>query len=130
MFQFNPGLLWFSIELRRFNPGLLWFKSCLNCQQTIHKSSRRSCGTSSTRLKALNDAQAAQITALTARVQALESGKASMDDVNAAIVANSSANCDSVEQLDLQPSDPPTQNDVYQTVYRVNVLIGTLHRQG
>ena len=81
-------------------------------------------------LKALYDAQQLQIAALTARVQALESGKASMDDVNAAIVANSSANCDSVEQLDLQPSDPPTQNDVYQTVYRVNVLIGTLHRQG
>ncbi len=80
-------------------------------------------------LKALNDALAAQVAALTARVQALESGKASMDDVNAAIVANSSANCDSVDQLDLQPSDPPTQNDVYQTVYRVNVLIGTLHRQ-
>ena len=58
-------------------------------------------------LKALNDAQAAQIAALTARVQALESGKASMDDVNAAIVADSSANCDSVDQLDLQPSDPP-----------------------
>ena len=80
-------------------------------------------------LKALNDAQQLQIAALTARVQALESGKASMDDVNAAIVANSSANCDSVEQLDLQPSDPPTQNDVYSTIYRVNVLIGTLHRQ-
>ena len=83
-------------------------------------------------LNALNDkieAQAAQITALTARVQALQSGKASMDDVNAAITANSSANCDSVEQLGLQPSDPPTQNDVYQTVYRMNVLIGTLHRQ-
>ena len=81
-------------------------------------------------LKALNDAQAALIAALTARVQALESGKPTMDDVNAAIVANSSANSNSVEQLDVQPSDPPTQNDVYSTIYRLNVLIGTLHRQG
>ena len=80
-------------------------------------------------LKALNDAQAAQIAALTARVQALESGKASMDDVNAAITANSSANLNSVDTLDLNPSDPPTQNDVYQAIYRLNVLILGLHRQ-
>ena len=80
-------------------------------------------------LKALNDAQAAQIAVLTTRVQALESGKPSMDDVNTAIVANSSANSNSVDSLDVQPSDPPTQNDVYQTIYRLNVLIGTLHRQ-
>ncbi len=81
-------------------------------------------------LKALYDAQAAQITALTARVQALESSKASMDDVNAAINANSSANVNSVDTLDLTPSDPPTQNDVYQAIYRLNVLILGLHRQG
>ena len=80
-------------------------------------------------LKALNDAQAAQIVALTARVQALESGKPSMDDVNAAIVANSSANSNSVDMLDLNPSDPLTQNDVYSTICRLNVLIGALHRQ-
>ena len=80
-------------------------------------------------LKALNDAQAAQIAALTARVQALESGKASMDDVNAAIAANSSANSNSVDMLDLNPSDPPSQNDVYQAIYKLNVLIGTLHQQ-
>ena len=71
----------------------------------------------------------ALIDALTARVQALESGKASMDDVNAAIVANSSANSNSVDPLDLNPSDPPTQSDVYAAIYRLNVLIGTLHRQ-
>ena len=80
-------------------------------------------------LKALNDAQAAQIAALTARVQALESGKASMDDVNAAITANSSANSNSVDMLDLNPSDPPSQNDVYQAIYKLNVLIQALHRQ-
>ena len=71
----------------------------------------------------------ALIDALTARVQALESGKASMDDVNAAITANSSANSNGVDTLDLNPSDPPTQNDVYSAIYRLNVLIGTLHRQ-
>ena len=80
-------------------------------------------------LKALIDAQAALIAALTARVQALESGKASMDDVNAAITANSSANVNNVETLDLNPSDPPTQNDVYEAIYRLNVLILGLHRQ-
>ena len=53
-----------------------------------------------------------------------------MDDVNAAIVANSSANVDSLEQLSLNPSDPPTQNEVYQIVYGYNVLVGALHRQG
>ena len=82
-------------------------------------------------LKALIDAQQEQIAALTAQVAALQTalnGKASMNDVNAAINSNSSANCNSVEQLDLQPSDPPTQSDVYQTVYRMNVLVGTLHR--
>ena len=73
-------------------------------------------------LKALNDA-------LTARVQALESGKASMDDVNAATVANSSANVNNVDTLDLNPSDPPTQHDVYEAIYRLNVLILGLHRQ-
>ncbi len=80
-------------------------------------------------LKALIDAQAALIAALTARVQALEGGKPSMDDVNAAIAANSSANVNSVDTLDLVPSDPPTQNDVYQAIYRLNVLILGLHWQ-
>ena len=51
-------------------------------------------------LKTLIDAQAALIAALTARVQALESGKPSMDDVNAAIAANSSSNVNSVDTLD------------------------------
>ena len=77
-------------------------------------------------LKALNDAQAAQIAALQTALNA----KPSMDDVNAAITANSSANVNNVDTLDLNPSDPPTQNDVYQAIYRLNVLILGLHRQG
>ena len=72
----------------------------------------------------------ALIDALTARVQALESGKPSMDDVNAAITANSSTNSNSVDTLDLNPSGPPTQYEVYETIYRLNVLIGALRRQG
>ena len=76
-------------------------------------------------LKALIDAQAAQIIALQTALNA----KPSMDDVNAAIAANSSANSNSVDMLDLNPSDPPTQNDVYSAIYRLNVLIGALHRQ-
>jgi hypothetical protein len=51
-----------------------------------------------------------------------------MDDVNAAITANSSANSNSVDSLDMQPSDPPTQNEVYSVVYKLNVLIGALKR--
>ena len=80
-------------------------------------------------LKALNDAQAAQIAALTTRVQALESGKPSMDDVNAAITANSAANSDSVFYLQLAPSDPPTQSDAQAIIYRLNELITALNRQ-
>ena len=76
-------------------------------------------------LKALIDAQAAQITALTQQL----SSRPTMDDVNTAITANSSANSNNVDSLDMQPSDPPTQNEVYSIVYRLNVLIGTLHRQ-
>ena len=80
-------------------------------------------------LKALNDAQAAQIAALTARVQALESGKPSMDDVNAAIAANSSANSNSVETTPTYASDPPTQSEVQSAIYKLNELIGALERQ-
>ena len=53
-----------------------------------------------------------------------------MDDVNAAITANSSTNSNSVDTLDLNPSGPPTQYEVYETIYRLNVLIGALRRQG
>ena len=58
-------------------------------------------------LKALNDAQAAQIGALQTALNA----KPSMDDVNAAIVANSAANPD-IFYLQLAPSNPPTQSDL------------------
>ena len=80
-------------------------------------------------LKALNDAQAALIAALTARVQALESGKASMDDVNAAITANSSANTNAVEATPTYASDPPTHAEVQSVIYKLNELIGALERQ-
>ncbi len=86
-------------------------------------------------LKALNDAQAAQIAALTARVQSLESGKPSMDDVNAAIVANSSANCEQHGYFDdLIPPTRPLKGrcgalSLWHQSTRLNVLILGLHRQ-
>ena len=75
-------------------------------------------------LKALIDAQAAQIAALQTALNA----KPSMDDVNAAIVANSSANVNSMEGLDNSPSDPPTQGDVLQLYYFGNNLLNALKR--
>ncbi len=81
-------------------------------------------------LKALNDAQAAQITALTARVQSLESGKPSMDDVNAAIVANAAANPSDITYTQMVPSDPPTQSDLQTVIDLLNSLITALKRQG
>ena len=80
-------------------------------------------------LKALNDAQAAQIAALTARVQALESGKASMDDVNAAIVANTAANPSDITYTQMVPSNPPTQSDLQTVIDLLNSLITALKRQ-
>ena len=74
-----------------------------------------------------------QLSAMQGQITALQTAlnaKPSTDDVNAAITANSSANVNSVDTLDLNPSDPPTQNDVYQAIYRLNVLILGLHRQG
>ena len=52
-----------------------------------------------------------------------------MDDVNAAIVANSADNSDSVFYLQLAPSDPPTQSDVQAIIERMNELITALNRQ-
>jgi hypothetical protein len=52
-----------------------------------------------------------------------------MDDVNAAIAANSSANSNGVDQLPMTPSDPPTQSETQSIIYKVNELIGALHRQ-
>ena len=75
-------------------------------------------------LKALIDAQAAQISALQTALNA----KPSMDDVNAAIAANSSANVNSMEGLDNSPSDPPTQGDVLQLYYFGNNLLNALKR--
>jgi hypothetical protein len=75
-------------------------------------------------LKALIDAQDARITALESALN----GKASMDDVNAAIVANSAANVDGMEGLDGSPSDPPTQGDVLTLYYFGNNLLNALKR--
>ena len=52
-----------------------------------------------------------------------------MDDVNAAIVANSSANSNGVEYVPTYASDPPTQSEVQSVIYKLNELIGGLHRQ-
>ena len=76
-------------------------------------------------LKALNEAQAAQIAALQPALNA----KPSMDDVNAAINANSAANSDSIYYMQMAPSDPPTQSDVQAVIYRLNELITALNRQ-
>ena len=82
-------------------------------------------------LKALYDGQQATITAQAAQIAALQTAlnaKPSMDDVNAAIVANSSANVNSMEGLDNSPSDPPTQGDVLQLYYFGNNLLNALKR--
>jgi len=76
-------------------------------------------------LKALIDAQAAQITALSQQL----ASRTTIDDVNAAIVANSAANSDSVFYLQLAPSDPPTQSDMQAIIDRLNELITALNRQ-
>ena len=76
-------------------------------------------------LKALIDAQAAQITALTQQL----GSRPTMDDVNAAINENSAANSDSVYYMQLAPSDPPTQSDVQTIIDRLNELITALNRQ-
>ena len=76
-------------------------------------------------LKALYDTQASQIAAL----QTALASKTSMDDVNAAIVANSSANSNAVEATPTYASDPPTQSEVQSVIYKLNELIGALERQ-
>jgi hypothetical protein len=52
-----------------------------------------------------------------------------MDDVNAAIVANSSANLDSMDGLEGSPSDPPTQQDVLTLYYFGNNLLTALKQR-
>ena len=79
----------------------------------------------SSRRTARLDAQAAQITTLTQQL----ASRPTTDDVNAAISANSSANSNGVDGLDMDASDPPTQWEVHSVIYKLNVLIGALHRQ-
>ena len=70
------------------------------------------------------NAMQGQITALQTALNA----KPSMDDVNAAIAANSSANSNAVETTPTYASDPPTQGEVQSVIYKLNELIGALDR--
>ncbi len=72
---------------------------------------------------------AAELRAQLNALKALVDAKPSMDDVNAAINANSAANSDNVFYLQLAPSDPPTQSDVQAIIDRMNELITALNRQ-
>jgi hypothetical protein len=76
-------------------------------------------------LKALIDAQAAQISTLSQQLVS----RPTLDDVNAAIAANSAANSDTVFYMQLVPSDPPTQSEVQAIIDRLNELITALNRQ-
>ena len=80
-------------------------------------------------LNALNDKIEAQA-ALIAALQTALNAKPSMDDVNAAIAANSSANVNSVETTPTYASDPPQQGEVQSVIYKLNELIGASHRPG
>ena len=74
---------------------------------------------------------ASRVAALETQVAALQTAlnaKPSMDAVNAAINANSSANSNSVETTPTYASDPPTQSEVQSAIYKLNELIGGLHR--
>ncbi len=77
-------------------------------------------------LKALNDALAAQVAALQTALNA----KPSMDDVNAAIVANAAANPTDITYTQMVPSDPPTKSDLQTVIELLNSLITALKRQG
>ena len=55
-------------------------------------------------------------------LKALIDAKTSMDDVNAAITANSSANSNSVETTPTYASNPPTQSEVQSVIYKLNEL--------
>ena len=84
-------------------------------------------------LKALNDAQQATIDAQAAQIAALQTAlnaKPSMDDVNAAIVANAAANPTDITYTQMVPSDPPTKSDLQTVIELLNSLITTLKRQG
>ena len=70
-------------------------------------------------LKALIDAQAEQISTLTQQL----SSRPTMDDVNAAINANSAANPSDITYTQMVPSDPPTQSDLQTVIYLLNSLI-------
>ncbi len=54
--------------------------------------------------------------------------KTSMDNVNAAVSANSSANSNAVGDLPTYASAPPTQSEVQSVIYKLNERIGALER--
>ena len=72
-----------------------------------------------------------QLSAMQGQITALQTAlnaKPSMDDVNAAIAANSSANSNAVDTTPTYASDPPTQEEVQSIIYKLNELIGALDR--
>ncbi len=76
-------------------------------------------------LKALIDAQGTQITTLTQQL----ASRPTMDEVNAAIVANSAANPADITYTQMTPSDPPTQSDLQTVIDLLNSLITAVKRQ-
>ncbi len=62
-------------------------------------------------------------------LKTLIDAKPSMDDVNAAIAANSAANPSDITYTQMVPSDPPTQSDLQTVIDLLNNLITTLKRQ-
>ena len=82
-------------------------------------------------LKALIDAQAAQIATLTAQVADLQSQlnqKVSMTDVNTAIQQGASANSNNVITFTDTFSDPPTEAEMQALVDKLNELINQLRQ--
>jgi hypothetical protein len=73
-------------------------------------------------LKALIDAQAAQIAALQAQVNQ----KPSLADVNNAVSSNSAANVDGFSLPGIGISNPPTQADVQAVQMGLNQLVSSL----
>ena len=61
-------------------------------------------------------------------LKALIDAKPSMDDVNAAIVANSAANPGDITYTQMVPSNPPTQSDLQTVIELLNSLITALKR--
>ena len=61
-------------------------------------------------------------------LKALIDAKPPMDDVSAAIVANSAGNVSGVDTLSVFASNPPTQSEVQQIINYLNDLLDTMKR--